>query len=128
MPLGDPGGGRFEYTVEGLPENITAVTVNISDMGRALEFYTNVLKMGLVSRSDTESILSMDSSFIILRKSQMVGNDTGIYFGVHDPFEFHRRMVDEGVVFVRHPQRGPFGVYASFRDPDSNVLHAVERK
>ena len=128
MPLGDPGGGRFEYTVEGLPENITAVTVNVSDIRRSVAFYTNILKMNLVSETDSESILSMDSFFIILKKSQTVGIDTGIYFGVYDPFEFHRRMVDDGVVFIRHPQRGSLGVYASFRDPDANVLHAVEKK
>ena len=128
MPLGDPGGGMFEYTTEGLPENITAVTVNVSDVNRSVAFYSDVLKMRLLSQTDTEAVLSMDSFFIILKKSQTVGTDTGIFIGVHDPFEFHRRMVDDGVVFVRHPQRGPIGVYASFRDIDANILHAVERK
>ena len=128
MPLGDPGGGMFEYTNEGLPENLTAVTVNVSEMKRSLAFYRNILKMEVVSETDSESVLSMESFFIILKKSQIVGFDTGIYIGVHDPFEFHRRMVDDGVVFVRHPQRGLIGVYTSFRDPDANVLHAVEKK
>ena len=128
MPLGDPQGGMFEYTVEGLPENITAVTVNVTEMKRSVAFYRDVLKMRTVSETDAESIMSSDSFFIILKKTQTVGFDTGIYLGVHDPFEFHRRMVDDGVVFVRHPQRGPIGVYASFRDPDANVLHAVEKK
>jgi len=118
----------FEYTKEGLPENITAVTVSVSEMKRSVVFYRDILKMTVVSETDSESVLSIESFFIILKKSQRVGFDTGIYIGVYDPFEFHRRMVDEGVVFIRHPERGPIGVYASFRDPDMNVLHAVEKK
>lgn len=127
MPLGDPGGGRFEYTTEGLPENVVAVTIPVSDVGRSVAFYADIMKLEIKTQTDNEATLSMDGTFVMLRKSGDVGKDTGIYFGVRDPFEFHRRMVDEGVVFVRHPERGPIGVYASFRDPDVNVIHVVER-
>jgi catechol 2,3-dioxygenase-like lactoylglutathione lyase family enzyme len=128
MPLGDPKGADFRYTVEGLPESIAAATIPVTDMERSVEFYSGLLKMDVVSRSDAEAILRFRGSFIFLRKSKTVGIDTGLYLGVEDPFVFHRRMVDEGVTFTRHPERGPIGVYASFRDLDSNTLYVVESR
>lgn len=129
MPIGEPCGvDNFRYTVEGLPETITAVTVPVSDVASSVRFYSNMLKMSVVSQSEKDAVMGFGDAFIILKKSQTVGIDTGIYLGVHDPFEFHRRMVDDGVVFIRHPERGQLGVYASFRDSDANVLHAVEKK
>ena len=125
MPLGDPKGGDFHYTVEGLPENIAAATIPVTDVERSIEFYGGLLKMDVVSRTDREAVMRFRSSFIILRKSKTAGTDTGLYLGVDDPFVFHRRMVDEGVTFTRHPERGSIGVYASFRDPDSNILHVI---
>jgi len=126
MPLGDPGGGRFEYTTEGIPETILASEIPVSDVPSSVRFYTNVLKLEKISEDPDTAVLRLGSDYVILRKSQHTGIDTGLYLGVRDTFEFHRRMVDDNVIFVRHPQRGPIGVYASFRDPDANVLHAVE--
>lgn len=128
MPLGDPQGGLFEYTSEGLPENIKAVTIHVSDVNAAVRFYNGIMKMDTVSESNEEAVLSLGNAFIILRKKEGKGTDTGLYLGVHDPFEFHRRMVDDGVVFITHPQRGPLGVWASFRDPDGNVIRIVEKE
>ena len=100
----------------------------MNDIDNAVRFYNGLLKMELVSRSDTEAVIRSGSSFLLLKKSQTVGVDTGLYLGTEDPFVFHRRMVDEGVVFTRHPERGHIGVYASFRDQDSNTLHVVESR
>ena len=125
MPLGDPKGCDFRYTVEGLPENIAAATIPVTDVERSMEFYGGLLKMDVISRSDKEAVMGFRGSFIILRKSKTAGTDTGLYLGVEDPFVFHRRMVDEGVTFTRHPERGSMGVFASFRDPDSNTLHVI---
>lgn len=128
MPLGDPGGGRFEYTVEGLPETLRAVRITVSDAESSARFYNRVLKLPLREEREGQAILSLGDAYIILAEGRTQGADTGVYLGVRDPFEFHRRMVDDGVVFVRHPERGPIGVCASFYDPDRNILHAVERE
>ena len=48
MPIGDPQGGLFEYTVEGLPESIFACSIPVSDIDRSLEFYTGMLGMELL--------------------------------------------------------------------------------
>ena len=124
MPLGDPG-GDFQYTFEGLPQNVMFHEIPTSDVKRSVDFYKNVMIIDVVSMQEDHAILRLKDSFLLIRKKNVVGIDTGIYFGVRDPFEFHRRMVDDGVVFIRHPERGPFGVYASFRDADGNVLHAI---
>ena len=45
MPIGDPHGANFEYTVEGLPESIFACVIPVSDLERSREFYSQVLGM-----------------------------------------------------------------------------------
>lgn len=128
MPLGDPCGGFFEYTVEGLPENLAGAIIPVRDTKRSLRFYTEILKMDPVSDDGDTAVVGRNGFYLVLKKSQDVGVDTGIMLGVDNPYDLHRRLVDEGVVFLRHPLKGPIGVYASFRDDDGNVLHAVDRR
>ncbi len=127
MPLGDPHGANFEYTVEGLPESIHVCTIPVRDVGRALGFYTDILHMEVLSKDDKEAYLIREGCRIILKKSDAVGIDTGLYFGVDSPYNTRRRLIDEGVVFVQEPKRGPFGTFCSIKDDDGNVLHLIER-
>ncbi|MFA6709722.1 MAG: VOC family protein [Candidatus Methanomethylophilaceae archaeon] len=126
MPLGDPHGGNFTYTEEGLPENIFAVMIPVKDVSRSIGFYRDILKMKVVLENEREAVVSREKAIFLLRRSQTVGVDTGVYIGVENPYDLHRRLIDEGVVFVRDPTRGPMGVYTSFRDTDSNVIHAID--
>lgn len=126
MPLGDPGGGNFVYTDEGLPISIFAAAVPVKDVKRALAFYTEVLGMEIIYSNETEAAVYRGGARLILRKSQETGTETGIILGVDNPYDFHRRLVDEGVVFVSEPKRLPLGVCTSFRDDDGNILHAME--
>lgn len=126
MPIGDPQGGLFEYTVEGLPESIFACSIPVSDIDRSLEFYTGMLGMELLGRDGREAYLKRGESRIILTVSDRVGVDTGIRFGVDSPFNTRRRLIDEEVEFVREPVHTPFGTCTSFLDPDGNVLHAID--
>ncbi|MDD2532125.1 MAG: glyoxalase [Candidatus Methanomethylophilaceae archaeon] len=128
MPLGDPSGGSFEYTVEGLPESLAGAFIPVRDTGSSSRFYNRVLKMDLVSDDGETAVVGRKGFYLVLRKSQIFGVDTGIILGVDNPYDLHRRFIDEGVVFVRDPLRGPIGVYTSFRDEDGNVLHAVDRR
>ena len=126
MPIGDPQGGLFEYTVEGLPESIFACSIPVSDIDRSLEFYTGMLGMELLGRDGREAYLKRGECRIILAVSDRVGVDTGIRFGVDSPFNTRRRLIDEEVEFVREPVHTPFGTCTSFLDPDGNVLHAID--
>ncbi len=126
MPLGDPQGGLFEYTVEGIPESIFASSVPVGDLDISIRFYTDVLHLELLGRTDSEAYLRRGQCRIILRTSQDAGIDTGIYFGVDSPFNTRRRLIDEDVEFVREPVHTPFGTCTSFLDPDGNILHAID--
>ncbi|MCL1984020.1 MAG: glyoxalase [Methanomassiliicoccaceae archaeon] len=127
MPIGDPGGCNFEYTTEGLPLSLAFAEIPVKDISRATDFYCSILKLEKVSADDTAAVLRLDGGGrIVLKKSRDAGKDTGLFLRVVSPFEFNRRMVDDGVVMIRHPQRGPLGVYASFLDSEGNTLHVIE--
>jgi len=80
-----------------------------------------------VLSSDSEcAYLKRGDTRVILRRSDSVGIDTGLYFGVDNPYNTRRRLIDEGVVFVQEPKRGPFGTFCSIRDDDANVIHLIE--
>lgn len=127
MPIGDPHGGDFEYTDEGLPQNITAVRVPTSDLSASIGFYTKLLGMEVIVRKDSHAVLKRKGAVILLVVSSEVGVDTGFYIGVDDPYALHRRLIDEGVVFMVDPELGPVGVYTSFRDNDGNIIRAVDK-
>ena len=126
MPLGDPHGGLFEYTDEGLPGSIFACTVPVRDVTRSIGFYRDILGMEVLSSDDSIAYLRRDGCRVILRKSENVGVDTGLYLGVDSPYNTRRRLIDEGVIFTQEPMHGPFGTYTSFRDDDGNVIHCIE--
>ena len=126
MPIGDPHGGFFEYTEEGLPECIFACTIPVSDMDRSVRFYSDILGMELLGRDGSAAYMVRGSCRVILKASDSVGLDTGLFFGVDSPYNTRRRLIDEGVEFLREPARGPLGTETSFLDPDGNVIHATD--
>jgi len=128
MPLGDPCGGNFVYTDEGLPESVFMATVPCRNIDLALSFYNGLLGMNVLYKKDKEAAVKRNGATLLLKISDTVGIDTGIYLGVENPYDLHRRLVDEGVVFVKDPIRAPLGVYTSFLDTDGNIIHAIEMK
>ncbi len=126
MPLGDPGGGNFEYTTEGLPQGIFMASIPCKDLGRSISFYTESLGMELLYRTADTAVIYRGDTRIMLRISGEVCIDTGIYFSVDDPYALHRRLIDEGIIFVKDPVREPLGVVTSFRDCDGNIIYAME--
>lgn len=126
MPLGDPHGGNFEYTVEGLPQSIAFCAIPVRDVERALSFYCDLLGFGVVSMTDEVAFISRGECRVVLRKSDNVGIDTGLFLAVDCPYNTRRRLMDQGVVFVVDPVMGPFGTYTSFRDDDGNVISVID--
>ncbi|MDR0309154.1 MAG: VOC family protein [Candidatus Methanoplasma sp.] len=128
MPIGDPGGGNFRYTTEGLPEAVFMATVPCRNIDGALSFYKGLLGMDVLYRKEGEAAVRRNNATLLLKVSDAAGIDTGIFLGVENPYDLHRRLVDEGVVFVKDPTRAPMGVFTSFRDSDGNIIHAIEMK
>ncbi len=128
MPLGDPHGGNFTYTDEGIPKGVGAVAIPTKDLDRSIHFYTEILKMRLLSRDESKAILAVGKDVIIIEKNEKTAVDTGLYLRTESPFDLHRRMVDEGVIFVLEPKRTELGLETSFRDDDGNIIHAIEMR
>lgn len=126
MPLGDPHGGQFTYTDEGLPAKLCAVTVPSTDLVATAEFYHDLLGFEVMESHSARLYMRRRDCIIVFELREKAGVDTGIYIGVDNPFDLHRRLIDEGVVFVRDPLNSPIGVYTSFRDCDGNTIHAVD--
>ncbi len=126
MPLGDPHGGEFEYTDEGLPESIAAFTVPCRDLDRSIGFYSSILRMGLLGRTGDTAYLRRSACTVILKISDSTGVDTGVYLGVGSPYDTHRRLIDEGVGFYDEPRRGPLGTSTAITDPDGNIVRMID--
>ena len=123
--MGDPHGGNFIYTNEGIPSGIALVTIPSRDIARSVRFYGDLLKMEVCSQSDDEAILSMPKGLIRLVRSEVTGIDTGLYLRTDSPYDLHRRLVDEGVIFVMDPKRTHLGLVTSFKDDDGNIIYAI---
>ena len=128
MPLGDPHGGNFIYTDEGIPSGIALITIPSRNVERSVRFYNGLLKMEICSQKDDEAILAAGKDLIRIVKSDSVGIDTGIYLRTDSPYDLHRRLVDEGVIFVMDPKRTDMGLITSFKDDDGNIIYAIEAK
>ncbi len=126
MPIGDPHGGNFTYTDEGLPESLFMVSVPSKDPEKALPFYRDILMMKVLYHGPEEAVVRRGSATLRIFRSENTGIDTGIFIGVDEPYDFHRRMIDEGVRFKMDPKRLPMGVATSFFDDDGNVLYVIE--
>ena len=84
--------------------------------------------MEVCSQNDDEAILSAGKDLIRLEKRDAVGIDTGLYLRTDSPYDLHRRLVDEGVIFVMDPKRTHLGLITSFKDDDGNIIYAIEVK
>lgn len=126
MPLGDPHGANFEYTVEGLPQMTYVCTIPVRDVSRSIRFYRDILGFDVTSQCEDYALISRMSCKVMLKRSDNVGVDTGLFFTVDSPYHTRRRLIDQGVVFVVDPTMGPFGTYTSFRDDDGNIISVVD--
>lgn len=126
MPIGDPHGGNFTYTYEGLPETLFMSSVPSKDPEKAIAFYRDILMMDVLYHGPEEAVVRRGSATIRIFRSDKCGIDTGIFIGVEEPYDFHRRMIDEGVRFKMDPKKLPMGVATSFFDYDNNILYVIE--
>lgn len=127
MPLGDPHGGNFQYTDEGLPLSTAIASIPSPDPGKAKSFYTGTLMMDVIMEDGDQVLLKRGECVLRLYRSGTYGVDTGIFIGVDDPYHFRRRMMDEGVMFHMPPTKTELGVILSFLDDDRNVLYVTSR-
>jgi lactoylglutathione lyase len=108
--------------------------IYVSDLGRAVDFYHDVLGLPLLFRADQFSYARLDAGAIDLGLAAvdpaasnfagMVGRHTGIGLAVPDIDEAYEQLSAKGVAFPMVPSTQPWGERpALLADPDGNVLY-----
>jgi len=115
---------------------ISVVTLMVSDVDRAIEFYTKTLgwektmdaPMGedrwvtvAPKGEKTMFTLSKVSEWMPSRKP---GEMSGVIMEVDDVFTTHEQLTKAGVEFTEPPRNEPWGGWAMFKDSEGN-LHGL---
>ena len=114
---------------------VVGITLWTDDLDRMLRFYRDVLRLPLHSIHEDEGFAAFQLGEVRFN----VGRHAGVrgpsrdplrvmpHLGVTDIHSEHARLVDEGVEFIRPPEREHWGGWvATLLDPDGNVLQLLE--
>ena len=112
---------------------VVGVTIWTDNLERLRRFYRDKLKLPL--HSDHGDFLAFRFGDVRLN----LGLHDGVQGRTRDPYRVmvnlgaediraeHRRLAEEGVEFIRTPEREEWGGWvATFKDPDGNVLQLLQ--
>jgi predicted enzyme related to lactoylglutathione lyase len=116
--------------------HIAYVTIFVSQLDRAIEFYRTALGLALQHTAPEHGYASFAAGPIRLGlavagpdQQELVGRHTGVGFDVDDLEAEHARLAPMGVRFPMPPARQPWGGFmALVADPDGNVFYLDEIK
>ena len=125
-------GGEHRYGEEGLLTGMHMYRVPVTNVEMALEFYRDVLLLKVIEEGEDRVELSLGNSSLLIyvplkHEGRQPGGPTGLVLSTDSIYDFHHRMVDEGVEFVIKPQMTELGLAASFVDDDGNEFTVVDR-
>jgi catechol 2,3-dioxygenase-like lactoylglutathione lyase family enzyme len=108
--------------------------IQVSDITRALDFYTNILGLpvALEARKFNHAEVGPKEPLAKIGlyetgKKNRRKKRTGIVFDTDDIYAFYNRLKDQGVRFTLKPTKMPWGgIVADFLDPDNNELEIVQ--
>ncbi len=137
MPIGYPMGREEpEETGRGKLTAIAAVAVPVSDLEEAVPVYTEVFGMTIVNDMRALNWVELSTAEGGARLALYVpgpddrrqpGIPTGVVFSTDSIYDFHKVMVDEGVVFTLKPERDKSGrLIARFEDGDGNEFEVMD--
>jgi catechol 2,3-dioxygenase-like lactoylglutathione lyase family enzyme len=128
-------------------QSIIHVALVVRDYDEAIDFYVNKLAFTLVE--DTY-IAAQDKRWVVVappgsggttlllaqasmpEQQPFVGNQAGgrvfLFLGTDDFWRDYRRMVAQGIRFVREPKEEPYGTVAVFADLYGTLWDLIERK
>ena len=105
------------------------VLLSVSDMNRALRFYTEVLGLPLLSKSEGFSVVGGEKFWISLHLSSRSamdreGGDAGfVVLKPDDVHLAHKELIKNGVQFTTQVYEAAPGVFvAEFKDTEGNKL------
>ncbi len=113
---------------------IAYVNLFVSDLERAVEFYTATLGLELEFSDSEHGYASVSAGPVRLGlalpgpdQQGLIGRHTGIGLAVSDLKAEHVRLTGLGVTFTMEPTKQPWGGFmALFADPDGNLLYLDE--
>ena len=118
---------------------ISVVTLFVSDIDRAIDFYTKKLgwektmdvPMGPDDRWVTVAPKGGQASFTLSKgtpewKPDKIGGFSGVIVEVDDVYKAHDQLKKAGIEFTEDPRTEPWGGWAMFKDSEGNVhgLHS----
>jgi predicted enzyme related to lactoylglutathione lyase len=113
---------------------ITYVNLFVSDLDRAVEFYSSRLGLELEFSDSDHGYASFTAGAVRLglavpgpEQAELVGRHTGVGLAVDDLVTEHARLAAQGVSFTMEPTKQPWGGFmAMMADPDGNLLYLDE--
>lgn len=129
-----------------MKQSLFLVALVVRDYDEAIAFYTQKLMFTLVEdtyqpEQDKRWVVvappgSTGANLLLARASKpeqepFIGNQTGgrvfLFLNTDDFWRDYRRMVQEGVTFIREPKTESYGTVAVFKDLYGNLWDLVER-
>lgn len=112
---------------------VVGITLWTSDLGRMFHFYHGILRLPLHSQHDDFVAFELgEVRFNIGLHDRVLGASADPYrvmphLGVDDIQREYRRLKEEGVEFIRPPEREHWGGWiATLKDPDGNILQLLQ--
>jgi len=136
MPIGDPMGGETPESDRGSHLSVDAVMIPVSDIDKALTFYTEILNFTIADDRRAMGRVELDlpeggARIVLYRPApgeEEPGIRTGIVLATDSIYDLHKVLVDEDVEFVVKPERDRFGrLIVRILDLDGNEIEVVDR-
>ena len=119
---------------------VRTVSVCVADQDRARDFYVD--RLGFEVRTDEPmgppgsprwleaAPPAGDTTLVLLTPPGMegrIGTHTGYVLACDDLAATHHVLLAAGVAFADEPSEQPWGLWATFEDPDGNAFGLVQR-
>ncbi len=134
VTLWEPPEGAPEWDAPSMYEAPGQVTIAVSDVRRALGFYTTVLELPMVDQPDPyTAIFFFEGTQLIVAQrptwspAEPVVGETGLVLACEDPHSMLDNLQGRGVRLAEPPRELGATVVASFCDPDNNRLTMLGR-
>ncbi len=128
-----------------MKQSIVHIALVIQDYDEAIDFYVNKLKFDLIEdtyqpEQDKRWVVvappgSIGVTLLLARASKpeqraFIGNQTGgrvfLFLSTDDFWRDYKRMVSEGIKFVRSPKEQDYGMVAVFEDLYGNLWDLLQ--
>ena len=145
--MASPSFVKYKNTTKKMNQSIFLVALVVTDYDEAIEFYTKKLHFSLIEdtyqpEQDKRWVVvappkSPGTQLLLARASKpeqesFVGNQTGgrvtFFLKTDDFWRDYKKMVSNGIKFVREPKDASYGTVAVFEDLYGNLWDLIEMK